>query len=139
MTLEIEGLEISPGTVEQCEAVGWRPAYAEVVSAVGMSRVVFVSGQTSVDEDGALIGRDDIETQVRIALDNLEARLAAAGASLDNIVKLTCYLTKAEHAAPYSAEKSRRFSGEPFPASSTIVCELLGDGALIELEGIAVQ
>ena len=60
--------------------------------AVRAGDTVYVSGQASVDRHGALVGAGDVVAQTRQVLDNMKLALAAAGATLDDVVKVTVYL-----------------------------------------------
>jgi enamine deaminase RidA (YjgF/YER057c/UK114 family) len=59
----------------------------------GATRVLFCSGQTSVDENGAPQHAGDMAAQISLAADNLEAVLRAAGMDFGNIVRLNFYTT----------------------------------------------
>ena len=61
--------------------------YSHVV--MGTGRLVAVAGQVAVDEDGKPVGEGDPEAQARQVFENLRRCLAAAGASFDDVVKLT--------------------------------------------------
>ena len=65
--------------------------YTDAVVA-GPGRPIYVSDQGSVDETGKLVGRGDVVAQTRKTLDNMKLALAAAGATLAAVVKVTVYL-----------------------------------------------
>ena len=69
---------------------------AEVVE--GAKRQLIISGQTSVDENGAPLHAGDMRAQIGVALDNLEAVLSAADMNFSNIVKLGVYATDVDEA-----------------------------------------
>ncbi len=64
--------------------------YSHAVAFSG--RMVAISGQVPLDGQGKLAGQDDPRAQVRQVFDNLTAALAAAGAGMEHVVKLTVYL-----------------------------------------------
>ena len=64
---------------------------AEIVE--GKTRELYCAGQTACDENGTPQHAGDMEAQVRLALDNLEAVLAGAGMTLSNVVRLNFYTT----------------------------------------------
>ncbi|WP_371639514.1 RidA family protein [Streptomyces virginiae] len=66
-------------------------AYRQVSIATG-SKLVFVAGQVSWDADGVTVGEGDLTAQVERCYLNVSAALAAAGASFDDVVKLTVYV-----------------------------------------------
>ena len=61
--------------------------------AVPTGRMVFVSGQVARGVDGQLVGRGDIRAQTRKVLENTRAVLAEAGATMDDVVKVTVFVT----------------------------------------------
>ncbi|MCJ1960453.1 RidA family protein [Novosphingobium mangrovi (ex Hu et al. 2023)] len=95
--------------------------------------LVFTSGQLPRGADGAIVS-GDITVQTRQALANLEVVLAEAGARLDQVVKVTAWLTDAAHMAGFNAVYREVF-GDPFPARSTVISGLVaGD---VEIEAVA--
>ncbi|MFB6564732.1 RidA family protein [Streptomyces sp. NPDC056400] len=66
-------------------------AYRQVSIATG-SKLVFVAGQVAWDADGATVGERDLAAQVERCYLNVSAALAAAGASFDDVAKLTVYV-----------------------------------------------
>jgi len=110
--------------------------YSPAVEITGSRRLLFISGQNALDEDGSVVGIGDIEAQVRQTLENIRALLHEAGATMDDIVKLTAWLTKPEYVSAYVKVRKGFFS-DTFPASSTVVCDLVQDDLLVEIEAIA--
>ncbi|HXF30152.1 MAG TPA: RidA family protein [Solirubrobacterales bacterium] len=115
----------------------------EALSFAGMSQavrhgdLVHVSGQVALAPGGELVGEGDIEAQVRQALANLEAALAAAGARVEDTIKVTCFLLDAAHYPAYAAAKAELF-GDSAPASTCVVVKgLLDPRMLIEVEAVA--
>ena len=109
--------------------------YSAVVKA---GNTVFVSGQIAFDSNGDLVGEGDFLAQATQTFDNVEAALRAAGASWDDIAKITTFLVNVDDYPAYAAERLRRFP-EGGPASSTIVVKaLVMPELLIEIEAIAV-
>jgi enamine deaminase RidA (YjgF/YER057c/UK114 family) len=103
----------------------------------GPSTIVYMSGQVSVDADGNLIGPDDFELQARHTFDNLGAVLEQAGATFDDVVKLTVYLTDINRLPDYGRIKAGYVHGQQ-PASTAIeVAALALPGLMIELEATA--
>ena len=109
--------------------------YSPVTKAGNM---VFVSGQTAYDADRNLVGPGDCRAQSEQAYRNLEAALRTAGATLDDITKLTVFLVNADDFPDYESVCMERFP-ENGPASSTvIVTALVRPEILVEVEAIAV-
>src|SRR5258705_12487766 len=65
--------------------------YSHAVAFAGP--MIVVSGQVPVNADGRLVGKDDPAAQIRQVFENLTAALAAAGAGMEQVVKLTVFLT----------------------------------------------
>jgi len=96
---------------------------------------VFVSGQVATDDDGEVY-LGDFAREVESTLDNLEAVLAAAGARIDQIVKVGAYLTNATLFAPFNEVYARRFGTAP-PARTTVVVDFGRADVRVEIDAIA--
>jgi enamine deaminase RidA (YjgF/YER057c/UK114 family) len=109
--------------------------YSAVVKA---GNTVFVSGQVAFDANGDLVGEGDFAAQAAQTFDNVEAALRAAGATMDDMTKITTFLVNVDDYPAYAAERLKRFP-ENGPASSTVVVKaLVLPELLIEIEAIAV-
>jgi enamine deaminase RidA (YjgF/YER057c/UK114 family) len=114
--------------------------YAQVLVARG-SRLVFVSGQVSVDEGGQVVAPGDLAGQARQAHANLMAALAAAGATVGDIAKLTTYVVGYRPELLQAIRDARAAVLGPgeSPASTLIGVEaLVSPDYLIEVEAYAV-
>jgi 2-iminobutanoate/2-iminopropanoate deaminase len=108
--------------------------YSQAVVAGGL---VFASGQIPLDPaTGRLVG-GEIEAQAERVLENLRAVLEAAGASLDQVVKTTVYLTDLALFPRMNAVYARYFAADPKPARSTVQVAALPLGAELEIDAIA--
>jgi reactive intermediate/imine deaminase len=106
--------------------------------AVRAGNTIYVSGQAAIDEHGHLVGRGDVVAQTRKVLENMKLALAAAGATLDDVTKVTVYLA---HVAdrPRVNEVRKEYFKDNKPASTLIgIHEFAIEGMLIEIEAIAV-
>ncbi|HEY8737779.1 MAG TPA: RidA family protein [Candidatus Dormibacteraeota bacterium] len=115
-------------------------AFSQVVVATG-SRMVFVSGQVSMDANGNLVADGDFAGQARQVYGNLRGALAAAGASPSDVTKLTTYVVgyQPELLPVLGAARTAVFSTADLPASTLVgVQSLAQPGYLIEVEAIAV-
>jgi enamine deaminase RidA (YjgF/YER057c/UK114 family) len=100
--------------------------------------MMVISGQVPVDADGNVVGKDDPAAQVRQVFDNLAAALAAAGATMAHVVKLTYFVTDMA-LLPTVRQIRDEFvdSGRP-PASSLVqVAGLVNPDFMIEVEALA--
>ncbi|HTY54820.1 MAG TPA: RidA family protein, partial [Candidatus Binataceae bacterium] len=101
--------------------------------------LIYVSGQVALDRNGNVVGAGDIGAQTRQALENMQTVLEAAGASLNNIVKMNSYITDASVYRDFSAARTQ-FLGGLRPASTVVVVAALAfEGLMVEIEAIALK
>jgi enamine deaminase RidA (YjgF/YER057c/UK114 family) len=116
------------------------PGSSNVVVATG-SRLVCVSGQTGVDEDGKVVGTTHLE-QSRRALSNLWTALTAAGVSPADIAKLTIYVVDYDESALGALMTAAiEVFGDDYPiTASTLVgvAALWQPDLLVEIDAIAL-
>lgn len=107
--------------------------------AVSFGDLVFVSGCTATDEDGALVGGDDVELQTYQVLRNLEAALVAAGSDLQHVLKVTVFLSDIRDRPQINVARQKVF-GSIRPASTLVeISRLAIDGAKVEIDVIACK
>jgi len=112
--------------------------YSQAVTVdVGHKQMIFCSGQIPLDPATGTLVEGDIAAQTRRVLDNLAAVLAAAGASLDDVVRTTIFLANMDDFAAVNAVYGERFVHEP-PARATVQAAKLPRGALVEIDAIAI-
>lgn len=120
--------------------LGVPPGYSQVVD-VSASRLVFVSGQTALDRDGHLVGKNDFAAQAAQVFSNLAIALATSGCTAANLVKLTVFLTEMNNLALYREARNRFFASANPPAAPAVtlveVSKLYGPDFMIEIEAIA--
>ena len=110
-------------------------AYTQGIEVTGATRTLYISGQVGLRMDGSV--PTDITEQCRLAWQNLDAQLQAAGMTLDNLVKITTILPNhGDLAAAWEARSAAL--GDRRPASTLIVGGLANPAWKIEVEGIAV-
>jgi len=110
--------------------------YSQAVAASG-SKTVYLSGQIGLEPATGELVAESFEAQVRQAFANLKAVVAAAGGTLDNVVKLTLFLTDLGKFAAANAIMAELIP-QPFPARSTIGVASLPKDAQFEVEAILV-
>ena len=123
---------------------------SELVMPVGYShaietrggRTVYLAGQVAFDDRGAIVGENDLVAQFERAVQNLQITMRAAQGELSDIVRLLIFVKdKNDYQARLKEIGGvyRKYFGKHFPAMSLVqVASLFEDGALIEIEGIAV-
>ena len=100
-------------------------------------RLLYISGQVAWDTSGNIVGKGDMKAQARQTFQNLREVLQAAGGDLQNLMKITTYITKIEDFPAVAEARSEVFKVE-MPASTLIVVKsLFHPDFLIEVEGIA--
>lgn len=104
--------------------------------AVVMNGFAFVSGQIALDPATGALAPGGVAEQTAQVLDNLEAVLTAAGASLASVVKTTIYLTDLGDFQIVNALYGKRFEKDP-PARATVQVSALPKGAVVEIDAIA--
>lgn len=104
--------------------------------AVKVGDFLFCSGQIPLDPATGEVVAGDAAAQARRALENLTAVLAAGGATVNNVVKVTMFLTDMADFAAVNAVYAEYFVTEP-PARSTIQVAALPRGVKVEIEATA--
>ena len=106
--------------------------------AIRSGNLVFLSGQIPLDPSTMEIVDGDFEARARKVFDNLRAVAEAAGGSLDQVVKLTIYLTDLGQ-FPSILEWRPKFFDQPYPAATCVVVDSMVRRELImEIEAIAI-
>jgi 2-iminobutanoate/2-iminopropanoate deaminase len=108
--------------------------YSPAIRANGF---VFVSGQGPIDAATGEVVRGDVGQQTRLVLENVRAILAAAGSSLEKVVKTTVYLSDIGDFAAMNAVYAEFFPSDP-PARTTIQAANLPLGIDVEIDAIAL-
>lgn len=96
---------------------------------------VYLSGQIPLLPQSMTLIEGGIDAQVHQVFRNLRAVCIAAGASLDNILKLTVYLTDMTHFPQVNAVMAEYFS-QPYPARAAVGVAALPRGAMVEIDAI---
>jgi enamine deaminase RidA (YjgF/YER057c/UK114 family) len=108
--------------------------YSQAMEVSGATRLLFISGQIPEALDGSV--PDDFAGQCRQVWSNIEAQLRAAGMSLDNLVKVTFFLSDRRYAM-----ENRRIReevlGSRTPALTAIITGIFDEKWLLEIEAIA--
>ena len=109
--------------------------------AVRKGNMLFITGMDGSEDDpatGRPVVRGDMVEQTRVIYEKIKAVLEAAGASFEDVVWTTDYITTTENYRA-TAEIRRHYFGESFPASTGIIVKgLLNKDALIEIDAVAM-
>lgn len=123
------------------DELGANSGYSNGVLTSG-GRMLFIAGQIAWDREHRLVGASDFAAQFEQALHNVLAVVSHAGGKAEHLVELTIFVTDKRAYTNSLKEVGRRYRdlcGKHFPAMSLVVVkELLEDGALVEMRGMAV-
>ncbi|HUQ43457.1 MAG TPA: RidA family protein [Candidatus Limnocylindria bacterium] len=106
--------------------------------AITTDDLVFCSGQVGIDPATGNLVEGGLEAQTERVIKNLTAVLDAAGCTLGDVVKTTCFLADIDDFATFNGIYARFFPDPP-PARSTFAVAALPKSALVEIEAIAVR
>jgi enamine deaminase RidA (YjgF/YER057c/UK114 family) len=123
---------VSPSTLPQ------PTGYSHVASVPPGSRLVWTSGQVPVAPDGTLAPAGDWAAQARQVMQNIGAALAAAGATWEDVFKLTFYVVDTTELSTVRAVRDEFVNTARPPASTLVkVAGLIRPEFLIEVEAVA--
>ena len=103
--------------------------------AIVIGDLVYTSGQIPINPASGQIETNDIKSQAEQVIGNLSAVLDAAGSSLEDVVKTTCFLANMKDFADFNEVYAKYFTGKP--ARSCVEVSALPKGALVEIEVIS--
>ena len=103
---------------------------------IAEGNLLFLSGQLGYLAPGQL-AEGGIEAQTNQTFINISKVLEANGATLKDIIKATVFLTDKANFAAFNAAYREHFPDGAYPTRSTVVCELVAPGALVEIEVVA--
>lgn len=112
--------------------------YTHVVEITGEVRTIYVAGQVALDAAGKVVGAGDMKAQAQQVFKNLEAALAAGGATFRDVVKMNTYITDITK-VPAMREVRAQYLGDTSPASTLVqIGSLAAPDFMLEIEVIAV-
>src|SRR5688572_10604377 len=108
------------------------PAFSQAVIVQEPARTIYIGGQNAVAADGQIVGAGDLAAQTEQVFRNLETVLAAAGATLHDIIKWTIYVVQGHDFMPGFAVSQRAWgTSAPPPAISVVVAGLANPEFLV--------
>ena len=117
-------------TVDAPEAIG---TYSQ---AIKVGQMIFISGQIPLEPGTMNIVDEDIRAQTHRVFNNLAAVVREGGGNLDDVVKLTVFLTDLSHFAVVNEVMAEHFN-PPYPARAAVGVAALPKGVPIEIDAIA--
>lgn len=119
------------------DSISTPPGYSHAIEAAGL---IFISGQVPLDANGSVVGVGDMRVQARQTFRNLAAVLSAAGASFDDVIKLTYFVRDIDAIADIRAVRDEFVNTDRPPASTLVeASRLVVPELLIEIEAVAVR
>jgi len=113
-------------------------SHAAVID-LGNSKMVILSGQVGLDKQGNLVGAGDLGRQAEQAFQNIRSIVTAAGGTMDNVVKLSFFVTDVSKIQAVREARDKFINTKTPPASTLVeVRKLFRDDVLIEIEATAV-
>lgn len=103
---------------------------------VRVGELLFVSGQIAQGADGELVGAGDCAAQTRQVMARIRAIVEAAGASMQDVVKITTFLVNLDDYPAFSAVRSETFPSNPPASSTVVVAALVRPEFLVEVEAV---
>ena len=135
--MSINRQSINPATLP-VRSRGGLVTMVQVVTVEQAKRHIFLSGQLARDIDGNCVGKGDMRAQMIQVGENIKAGLSAAGATLDDIVRTSTYVTDMEEFLKHPDIRVRYF-GKELPTSTTVeVRRLVHLDFMIEIEVMAM-
>jgi enamine deaminase RidA (YjgF/YER057c/UK114 family) len=120
---------------------GLKPLGMYSNTACGRGTMVFVAGQVAVDAQGQIVGRGDVQAQAVQVFENLKLALGAAGATFEDVLKLTIFIKNLTPEARKAVMGVRgRYISHTNPPAATMIGidRLVEDDLLVEIEAVAV-
>ena len=97
---------------------------------------LFVSGHVAMDNSGKVVGEGDAEAQSRQVMANIGDVVSAAGAKMEDVAKITCFITDIAHYPAYSKVRAETWPKDPPASSTVVVAGLVRPELLVEVEAI---
>src|SRR5262249_6077845 len=111
--------------------------YSHVVTVEGAKKLVFCAGQVGADVDGKVLPPDDFDAQAKMVMANLTKALAAGGAKISDVTRITIYIGT-RHAVRRARAIRHIYAAGPPPASTLCILRgLATPNFLLEIEAIA--
>ena len=110
---------------------------AIMISIKKNDRMVFITGQVATDSLGNIIGIGDAELQTEEVFKRIDSLLIKSGGSIKDLVSITIFISNRKYFKAVSEVRNSWLNENP-PASTMVVSELMEDGCIVEINGIAV-
>lgn len=106
---------------------------------IGDTTIIFTTGQVAMDKNGNVVHPEDPAKQAEFIYESLQKILKQAGASLDDVVKTTVFITDMKDFSKISAVRNKYFKNSEPVSTLVEVSKLVKEGCKVEIEVIAVK
>jgi 2-iminobutanoate/2-iminopropanoate deaminase len=106
---------------------------------IGDAVMIFTTGQIALDKKGQVVAPDDVAKQTEFVFESLSKILGEAGAGLDDVVKVTIYVTDMNDFSKISPIRNKYLKNAEAVSTLVEVSKLVKDGCKVEIEAIAVK
>ena len=106
---------------------------------IGDSEMIFVAGQIAKDNDGNIVGPNDITEQTEFIFQKIEKILKCGGASIEDVVKAVIYVTKISDFEKVSAVRNKYFANCKPVSTAVEINKTVTEGCNVEIEVIAIR
>lgn len=110
--------------------------YVQAVE-VTKGKTVYTSGILGRDKEGKLVDKADVAAQSRQCIDNIRHMIEAAGGTLNDLVRLSVFISHAKHYEAMNAVRKEMLAGIAF-TSVTVVAQMIDPHGLVEMDAVAV-
>lgn len=117
------------------------PAFSQIAVTKGNGSTIYIGGQNAITKNLEIIGKGDIARQTEFILQNIETALNAAGATLDDLFKLTIYIVLGQDVRKgfEGAQSFLKKLKNPPVISGIVVAGLANPDYLVEIEAVAFR
>ena len=105
---------------------------------VQVGNLLYVSGQVAQDGEGNTVGIGDAGAQTRQIMSRIQTIVEAAGATMQDVVKITTFLVNIDDYPAFSQVRSETFPADPPASSTVVVAGLVRPEFLVEVEAVAL-
>lgn len=136
----VAGRSLAPRLIRKVIDPGWAwDDRLPLAQAQQMGNTIYVSGQVAYSPEGKLVGEGDMKAQTRQVYQNIQDILAAAGASMRDIIKINTYITDQSKFMEMLEVRKEIFGDNPPASTAVVVAGLAFPGLLIEVEAVAIK
>lgn len=114
--------------------------YSHAISVTGNHETVYIGGQNAIDENGVLVGKDNLKKQTEQVFVNIEKILNKSDATLENVVKFNIHIVQGQNPQDgFQVFQEKWGNNQKFPTITVLfVAGLVNPDWLIEIDAIAI-